>query len=114
MKYYFIIRDNELVDSSNFPALDAESVVTTKSNFDLAEKYGIDYFMYDGSKVVKNPNYKNPAEKESILSQLSDIDQSSIRSLRAISAETATEADIAKLKELEAQAQELREKLKEI
>lgn len=114
MKYYFIVRNEKLEGYSNLPVSDGVSITTTKENFNLCEKYGIEYFMYDGSKVVKNPDYKKSKEKDSLISQLNIIDQNSIRSLRAISAETATEEDLQKLKDLEAQAQELRSKLKEI
>lgn len=46
-----------------------------------------------------------------ILSQLEELDFKCIRALRAIQAGTSTEADTARLAELEAQAEELRKQL---
>ena len=46
-----------------------------------------------------------------IKSQLNQLDLSAIRSLRAIAAETATEEDIAKLSEIEIEAEKLRTQL---
>lgn len=46
-----------------------------------------------------------------IKSQLNRLDLSAIRSLRAIAAETATEEDIAKLSEIEIEAEKLRTQL---
>ena len=49
--------------------------------------------------------------KARILSQLEELDFKCIRALRAIAAGTGTEADTARLAELEAQAAELREQI---
>ena len=48
---------------------------------------------------------------EEILRRLGEIDSESIRPLRAVSAETATDEDTQKLSGLEAEAQALREEL---
>jgi len=56
----------------------------------------------------------NSVRKSEILAELEAIDTASIRSLRAVSAGTATTADTDKLVDLDAQAVALRSELSEI
>ena len=53
-------------------------------------------------------------QKDELIAQLDELDRKCIRSIRAIQAGTGTEADTAKLAELEAQAVEIRRQLQEL
>lgn len=54
------------------------------------------------------------AHKKELMAQLDELDLKAIRSLRAIQAGTSTEADTAKLAELEEQAAAIRAELKDL
>lgn len=54
------------------------------------------------------------AQKADLVAQLDALDLKTIRALRAIEAGTGTQADTDKLAELEAQAAQIREELKEL
>lgn len=54
------------------------------------------------------------AQKRDLISQLDQIDLKCIRALRALQAGTGTEADTAKLAELEEQAGDIRQQIQEL
>lgn len=54
------------------------------------------------------------AHKAELIAQLDALDLKCIRSMRAIQAGTGTEEDTAKLAELEAQAEQIRQQIKEL
>ena len=74
-----------------------------------------DYILDASGNLILNSDkiaQRMAAERtEEILRRLDEIDSESIRPLRAVSAETATDEDIKKLSGLEAEAQALREEL---
>ena len=68
-------------------------------------------------KTVINPPAPEPTTEQKIAKlkeRLTDVDEKSARSLRAIVAGTATEEDRTFLANLEAQAEELRRQIKEL
>ena len=75
---------------------------------------------WDGSIWVKGYAPAEPEEeikkreKQALIAQLDAIDLKTIRALRAMSAGTGTEADKKKLEDLEEQAAEIRQQLKEL
>lgn len=66
-----------------------------------------------GYTAAEQQEQAEEKRRADIMAQLDAIDLKCIRALRAISAGTGTEADTARLAELEAQAEELRKSLKE-
>lgn len=76
-----------------------------------------DYVLYEGEYITAAEAERRAAEAEkeaqrkSLLDQLDALDLKCIRALRAIGAGEGTQADTEKLAELEAQAEEIRQKL---
>lgn len=67
-------------------------------------------------KAVPEPSEEEIKQRkiEKLKKQLSEVDSKKIRSMSAIVAETATDEDVAYLKDLEAQAQEIRKEIQEL
>ena len=88
--------------------------------FDKIVKTSKEYVLYKGEYITAEQAEARQAaaEKEAhiaqLQAQLDTIDLKAIRALRAIQAGTGTEADSAKLAELEAQAEEIRRQIKEL
>lgn len=75
-------------------------------------------YKFDNGIIVLNPYYEQEKAQQaaeykvqSIKSELYELDLKAIRPLRAILAGTQTDDDIAKIKELEAQAAQLRSEM---
>ena len=88
--------------------------------FDKIVKTSKDYVLYNGEYITEDEAQarKEAEEKAAHIAQLQEqldtLDLKAIRALRAIQAGTGTEADTAKLAELEAQAEEIRKQIKEL
>lgn len=80
-----------------------------KNNYEIREtETALEAWGYSAEEQQEQAEQKRKAE---IMAQLDALDLKCIRALRAISAGTGTEADTARLAELEAQAAELREQI---
>lgn len=99
-----------LTDSNN-------NIIQTASLGDIPNGIDIDLSMYkliDGNLILDTDKVKATemaARIVEIKSRLAEIDSESIRPLRAVLADTATDADKSKLTELENEAIELRTEL---
>ena len=88
--------------------------------FDSIVESQEDYELYNGEylTVTEAAERKAADEKVSRIKELQDqldtLDLKAIRALRAIQAGTGTEADTAKLSELEEQAEAIRQELKDL
>lgn len=88
--------------------------------FDRIEESTEDYELYNGEylTVAEAAERKAADEKaaqiKALQEQLDALDLKAIRALRAIQAGTGTEADTTRLAELEAQAEEIREQLRNL
>lgn len=78
-------------------------------------------YIWQNDIIVINPEWEKIVEEKqkqeqikSLQGQLDTLDLKTIRALRAIQAGTGTEEDTAKLEELENQAEELRQQIKDI
>ena len=67
-----------------------------------------------GGTAEEIAEQEKQAHKADLVAQLDALDLKTIRALRAIEAGTGTQADTDKLAELEAQAAQIREELKEL
>lgn len=89
-------------------------------SFDRIEESQVDYELYEGEyiTVVEAAERKAADEKASHIKELQEqldvLDLKAIRALRAIQAGVGTESDTQKLAELEAQAEAVRQELKEL
>lgn len=79
------------------------------------------YYVISGGKLIKNPNYEqqkkereNAQKIAELKLQLDEIDLKKMRPTSAIALNIATDEDIDRLKELEAQAQEIRKEIQEL
>lgn len=88
--------------------------------FDRIEETAEDYELYNGEYLTATEAAERRAADEKaahiaeLQKQLDTLDLKAIRALRAIQAGTGTEADSAKLSELEAQAEEIRRQIQEL
>lgn len=79
-----------------------------------------EYVLYNGEYILQSEAEERQAEKQKqqkvaeLQAELDKIDLKSIRSQRAIQAGTGTEEDIAKLAELEQQAEAIRQQIREL
>ena len=67
-----------------------------------------------GYTAEETTEQQKQAYKKELIQQLDEIDLKTIRSMRAIQAGTGTKADEEKLAELESQAAQIRQELKEL
>lgn len=79
------------------------------------------YYVISGGKLIKNPDYtqqkkarENAQKIAELKLQLDEIDLKKMRPTSAIALNVATDEDIERLKELEAQAQEIRKQIQEL
>lgn len=88
--------------------------------FDSIIESAEDYVLYEGEYITVSEAERRAAEAEKeaqrkgLLDQLDALDLKCIRALRAIGAGEGTQEDTEKLAELEAQAEEIRRKLRPI
>ena len=88
--------------------------------FDKIEELSEPYELYNGEYIssaeaaYRRAEDEKQAQIKALQEQLDTLDLKAIRALRAIQAGTGTEADSAKLAELEAQAAEVRRQIREL
>lgn len=84
--------------------------------FDSIVETDVNYTLYDGEYLTPEEIEvkEKEAQKKELMAQLDALDLKCIRALRAIQSGSGTEADTAKLAELEAQAEDLRQQLKDL
>lgn len=88
--------------------------------FDKIEELSEPYELYNGEYIssteaaIRRADDEKAAHIKELQEQLDTLDLKAIRALRAIQAGTGTEADTAKLAELEAQAAEVRRQIQEL
>ena len=60
MKYYFIIKDNQIVDCANLPIVDEEAlnIEVTEEQFNLYKEKGNNYFKFEDNEIILNPDYE--------------------------------------------------------
>ena len=60
MKYYFIIKDNQIVDCANLPIVDEEAlnIEVTEEQFNLYKEKGNNYYAYTDGEIILNPDYE--------------------------------------------------------
>ena len=60
MKYYFIIKDNQIVDCANLPIVDenALNIEVTEEQFKLYKEKGNNYFKFEDNEIILNPGYE--------------------------------------------------------
>ena len=90
------------------------------THFDRIEETAEEYVQYNGEYVLKaeaeaaQAAAEKQAQKEALLAQLDTLDLKAIRALRAIQAGVGTNEDEEILAELEDQAEQIRQQLKEL
>lgn len=88
--------------------------------FTKIEKSEEDYVMYEGAYITVTEyeaieeEKRKKEEKDALYAELDKLDLKAIRALRAIQAGTSTEQDTTKLADLEAEAEKVRQELKEL
>ena len=84
--------------------------------FDSIEETDVNYTLYNGEYLTPTEveGKQKEAVRKELLAQLDTLDLKCIRALRAIQSGSGTEADTAKLAELEAQAETTRQQLQEL
>lgn len=119
MKYYANIVDNKIngIGQVVCVADDLFQIEISQEVYNNLSEHP-NMYIYQNGAIVLNPNYEQEEEEKrrqahiaELKQQLNEIDSKSARSLRAIVAGTATDADRAYLAELERQAEEIRGQL---
>ena len=88
--------------------------------FDNIVQSEVDYELYNGEYLTvteaaeRKAADDKAAQIKALQEQLDTLDLKAIRALRALQAGTGTEADSAKLAELEAQAEEIRKQIQKL
>ena len=88
--------------------------------FDRIEESDVDYELYNGEYLTvteaaeRRAADEKAAQIKALQEQLDTLDLKAIRALRAIQAGTGTADDTTRLAELEAQAEEIREQLRNL
>lgn len=88
--------------------------------FDNIVESEVDYELYNGEYLTvteaaeRKATDEKAAQIKALQEQLDTLDLKAIRALRAIQAGTGTEADSAKLAEIEAQAEEVRKQIRDL
>ena len=60
MKYYFIIKNNDIKDCANLPIVDegAKNIEITEEQFNIYKDKGLIYFKYEDEEIIINPDYE--------------------------------------------------------
>ena len=60
MKYYFIIKNNDIKDCANLPIVDegAKNIEITEEQFNIYKDKGLIYFKYEDDEIIINPDYE--------------------------------------------------------
>jgi len=85
-------------------------------SFDRIEESDIEYTLYNGEYLTPEQIEvkEKEAQRKELIAELDALDLKCIRALRAIQAGTGTEDDTEKLAELEDQAEQIRQQLKDL
>lgn len=122
MKYFIFVQDGKLNGAGNCPqtTVGVTNLEVTQEVYDAYCAEPAKY-IYDGTGVADNPNYEQEQEEKrkaerraELIAELDALDLKSLRALRAIQAGVGTEEDTAKISEIEEQAEQIRQQIKEL
>ena len=60
MKYYFIVKNNKIVDCANLPIMDEDAlnIEVPEEQFNLYKEKGNNYFKFEDNEIILNPDYE--------------------------------------------------------
>ena len=60
MKYYFIVKNNKIVDCAKLPIMDEDAlnIEVSEEQFNLYKEKGNNYFKFEDNEIILNPDYE--------------------------------------------------------